>query len=427
MPARVAPSSVYTAVPRLGYRGGTAATQPGGNAFRGVGGSVSILGHTVDIRSHIRKDPVLAVALVLAVASCAAVPPDAGYAGYVDLRTLGLLFSLMAVMAGLSGAGVFRVACRRLLASVQGPRRLALSLVALTFLSSMLITNDVALVTFVPFALLALASVGSARFTCFIVVLMTVAANLGSMFTPVGNPQNLYLYSASHMGLAEFLALMAPYTAASLALLVATVALLGRAMLDADGAADEGESLGGIEEGPAPTAVRVVPWLAVFALALAAVARVLPYQVAVVAAVAVGVAFDRGALARVDYGLLLTFVAFFVFVGNMGRIEAVDAFIARTVEGHALAVSVVASQVLSNVPCAILLSGFTADWPALIVGTNIGGLGTLIASMASLISYKQLAVWLPREKGRYLAMFTAANVSFLVVLAALAALLGSVA
>lgn len=371
---------------------------------------MSILGHTVDIRSHIRKDPVLAVALVLAVASCAAVPPDASYAGYVDLRTLGLLFSLMAVMAGLSGAGVFRVACRRLLASVHGPRRLALSLVALTFLSSMLITNDVALVTFVPFALLALASVGSARFTCFTVVLMTVAANLGSMFTPVGNPQNLYLYSASHMGIAEFLALMAPYTAASLALLVAAVALLGRAMLDADGAADEGESLGGIEEGPAPTAVRV-----------------LPYQVAVVAAIAVGVAFDRGALARVDYGLLLTFVAFFVFVGNMGRIEAVDAFIARTVEGHALAVSVVASQVLSNVPCAILLSGFTADWPALIVGTNIGGLGTLIASMASLISYKQLAVWLPREKGRYLAMFTAANVAFLVALAALAALLGAVA
>ena len=384
---------------------------------------MTFLGRTIDIRACVRKDPVLTVALVLAIISCAAVPPDAAYVEYVDLRTLGLLFSLMAAMAGLSGAGVFRVACRRLIASVCGPRRLALTLVVLTFLSSMLITNDVSLVTFVPFALLALGSVGSARFTCFTVVLMTIAANLGSMFTPVGNPQNLYLYSASHMPLKDFLLLMAPYTLASLALLTAVVALFGRAMLSADGAADEGESLSGIEEAPAPTAARVVPWLMVFALALAAVARVLPFPVVVAAAVIAGIAFDRGALARVDYGLLLTFVAFFVFVGNMGRLETVDASIARMVEGRALVVSVVASQVLSNVPAAILLSGFTADWPALIVGTNIGGLGTLIASMASLISCKQLAVWLPREKGRYFAMFTAWNVAFLAILLVLALLL----
>lgn len=368
----------------------------------------------------VRDDPVLAVSVVLAAASCAAVPPDAGYLGYVDLRTIGMLFSLMAVMAGLSRIGVFAAACRRLLAVARGPRRLCLSLVMLAFLSSMLITNDVALVTFVPLALLALSALRSERLTCFTVVMMTVAANLGSMLTPVGNPQNLYLYSASHMGLLEFLALMLPYAVAAAALLVVSVLAFARAGAPAGGA-------GAPSAVDAPAAIpvsRTLPWLAVFACALLSVARVLPFQVTVAAALAVGAVFDRGALAHVDYALLATFVAFFIFVGNMGRVEAVDGFIAGMVGGHELAVAVGASQVLSNVPAAILLSGFTSDWRALIVGTNLGGLGTLIASMASLISYKQLSHLLPGAKGRYLAMFTCWNVAFLAVLLVLAALLG---
>ena len=390
----------------------------------------------LDVREVVRKDPVLVVALVLAALSCAAVPPDAEYLTYVDLRTLGMLFSLMAVMAGLSRLGVFSAACRRLLAVARGPRRLCLALVLLAFFSSMLITNDVALVTFVPLALLALGAVGSERLTCFTVVMMTIAANLGSMFTPVGNPQNLYLYAASHLSLPGFLALMLPYTLGALALLVAAVLVCGRRAAAAGSAGEKGPAASasasagaGTRAAVAPQAARVpvartLPWLAVFACALLSVARVVPFEVTVVAAVAVGLAADRGALAHVDYALLVTFVAFFVFVGNMGRVPAVDAFIAQMVSGHELAVAVGASQVLSNVPAAILLSGFTNAWPALIVGTNLGGLGTLIASMASLISYKQVALVLPRTKGRYLALFTAWNVAFLAALLALHLVVG---
>lgn len=404
----------------------------------------------VGVGEVVRKDPVLAVALVLAVLSCVAVPPDAAYLGYVDLRTIGMLFSLMTVMVGLSRLGVFSAACRGLLAVARGPRRLCLALTLLAFFSSMLITNDVALVTFVPLALLALGALGSARLTCFIVVMMTIAANLGSMFTPVGNPQNLYLYSASHMALTDFLLLMLPYTLGALALLVAAVAVFGRengaVAVAGTGAASSGSMRGAASAaanggvGPVDTAsgaravdaphislARTLPWLAVFVCALLSVARVLPFEVTMAAALAVGLVADRGALAHVDYALLVTFVAFFVFVGNMGRIEAVNAFIAQMVSGHELAVAVGASQVLSNVPAAILLSGFTIDWPALIVGTNVGGLGTLIASMASLISYKQIALVLPREKGRYFALFTAWNVVFLVVLLVLHVVLGLVA
>ena len=376
----------------------------------------------VDVRESLRRDPVLAVATVLALASCIAVPPDAAYLGYVDLRTLGLLFSLMTVMAGLTRLGVFRLACRRLLAVARGPRVLSLSLALMAFFSSMLITNDVALVTFVPLALLALGRYGSPALTCFTVVMMTVAANLGSMLTPIGNPQNLYLYTASHMALTDFVMLMLPYALLSLALVAVSVWLFARA--GADLAEKDRANGRSAEEDPTVPVARVLPWAALFALALLSVAHVLPYQMVVAAAVAVGAVFDRGALRHVDYALLVTFVAFFVFVGNVGRIGAVDSFIAGMVDGNELVVSVAASQVLSNVPAAILLSGFTGEWPALIVGTNLGGLGTLIASMASLISSKQVALVLPREKGRYMLMFTVWNVVFLAVLLGFALLLG---
>ena len=388
----------------------------------------------LNVREIVRKDPVLVVAIVLAIISCAAVPPDAAYAEYVDLRTIGMLFSLMTIMAGLSRLGVFRIACRHLLSAVRGPRRLALVLTLLAFFSSMLITNDVALVTFVPFALLALRTLDSPRHACFTVVMMTIAANLGSMLTPIGNPQNLYLYSATHMRIGEFVLLMLPYAVAALVLLVGAIAFFGRIPEHAKGTAARGVGAGSPAAGetpqlasdaddPAPSPLRVLPWAALFVLALLSVAHILPYQAIVAVTIVVALAADRRALLHVDYALLFTFIAFFVFVGNVGRIEVVSAALAQLIDGHELAVSVIASQVLSNVPAAILLSGFTSNFAALIVGTNLGGLGTLIASMASLISYKQVALVLPREKGRYFMLFTVWNIAFLAVLAVLAAVL----
>lgn len=388
----------------------------------------------LNVREIVRKDPVLVVAIVLAIISCAAVPPDAAYAEYVDLRTIGMLFSLMTIMAGLSRLGVFRIACRHLLSAVRGPRRLALALTLLAFFSSMLITNDVALVTFVPFALLALRTLDSPRHACFTVVMMTIAANLGSMLTPIGNPQNLYLYSASHMRIGEFVLLMLPYAVAALVLLVGAIAFFGRIPEHAKGtaarsvdagnpAAGETPQLASDADDPAPSPLRALPWVALFVLALLSVAHILPYQAIVAATIAVALVADRRALLHVDYALLFTFIAFFVFVGNVGRIEMVSTALAQLIDDHELAVAVIASQVLSNVPAAILLSDFTSNFAALIVGTNLGGLGTLIASMASLISYKQVALVLPREKGRYFMLFTVWNIAFLAVLAVLAAVL----
>ena len=370
-------------------------------------------------RELVRTDPVLTIATVLAVASCALVPPDAGYADYVDLRTLGLLFSLMTIMAALSRAGVFRAAGEALISRLRSGTSAILGLVLLPFAASMLVTNDVALIAFVPFALLVLRMLGLERSSVFTVVMMTIAANLGSMLTPIGNPQNLYLYSASGMGFGEFVALMLPYALLSATLLVASVLAYGALH---DGLPMTGERPT-LPEAPAVRKRSVAPWAALFALALAAVAHVVPVPALVAATVAVALAFDRRALAEVDFGLLLTFVAFFVFVGNVGRIGAVDGLLSSLVSGNELAVSVAASQVVSNVPAALLLSGFSSAWPALIVGTNIGGLGTLIASMASLISYKQIVSERPGAAGGYLLRFTAANAAFLGALVLLALLL----
>ena len=370
-------------------------------------------------RELVRTDPVLTIATVLAVASCALVPPDAGYADYVDLRTLGLLFSLMTIMAALSRAGVFRAAGEALISRLRSGTSAILGLVLLPFAASMLVTNDVALIAFVPFALLVLRMLGLERSSVFTVVMMTIAANLGSMLTPIGNPQNLYLYSASGMGFGEFVTLMLPYALLSAALLVASVLAYGALH---DGLPMTGERAA-LPEAPALRKRSVAPWAALFALALAAVSHAVPVPALVAATVAVALAFDRRALAEVDFGLLLTFVAFFVFVGNVGRIGAVDGLLSSLVSGNELAVSVAASQVVSNVPAALLLSGFSSAWPALIVGTNIGGLGTLIASMASLISYKQIVSERPGAAGGYLLRFTAANAAFLGALMLLALLL----
>ncbi len=353
-----------------------------------------------------KKDVVLSVSLVLAALSCLAVPPDGEYLGYIDFETLALLLCLMLIVEGLRGQGLFQIAGGQLLQRVKSGRGIAFVLVFLCFFSSMLITNDVALITFVPFGIMILEMAGLSGGVCYIVVLMTIAANLGSMLTPIGNPQNLYLFSLSGMGLVQFLALMLPYTAVSAALLA--VCILAGCRQPAHGV-----SLGRPRP---PEKAKVALYAALFALCLLTVAGVLPHAV-LLAAVAAGVLLsDRRLFLRADYALLLTFVFFFVFTGNLNRIESVRGLMISLLDGHEKTAAILSSQVISNVPAAMLLSGYTDNIPQLIVGTNVGGLGTLIASMASLISYKQIAGQYPQRRQRYLLVFTLFNLLFLIPL-----------
>ena len=372
----------------------------------------------------IKQEAVLSVAAVLALLSAFFVPPDGAYLGYIDFRTLAILFSLMTVMAGLRQQGIFDRMGRALLALTGSTLQLVLVLVGLCFFGSMFITNDVSLLTFVPFTFVVLNSLGAEareKLILPVVCMQTIAANLGSMLTPIGNPQNLYLYGRSGMGMGAFVALMLPYTLASLALLAGWAVWLCR------GGSPVRKGTGGPFLAPQQSVAadgRII-WMdaALFVVCLLAVVRVLPYPVAFGAVLAATLLADRATLGRVDYSLLLTFVAFFVFIGNLGRVEAFSDWLRQIIAGREVLVAVLASQVTSNVPAALLLSGFTQNVQALIIGTNLGGLGTLIASMASLISYRQIAREEPAGKGRYFALFTLSNLLFLAVLLALWAIL----
>ena len=373
------------------------------------------------LKRFLQQETVLAAAAVLAVLSACFVHPDAAYIDYIDFRTLAILFSLMTVMAGLRRQGVFDRMGRGLLALSGSTLQLVLVLVGLCFVGSMFITNDVALLTFVPFTFAVLDSLGAEmrqKLALPVVCMQTIAANLGSMLTPIGNPQNLYLYGKSGMSMGQFVSLMLPYSLASLAMLAVWAAALCRGQKGGAGPFLE----------PAHT-VRadrriVLLYGVLFVVCLLSVVRVVPYGAAFAAVLAAALLADRATLREVDYSLLLTFAAFFIFIGNLGRVPAFSAWLQQIIAGREVPVAVLASQVTSNVPAALLLSGFTQNTRALIIGTNLGGLGTLIASMASLISYRQIAREEPAGKGRYFGLFALSNLVFLAVLMALWAVLG---
>ena len=368
----------------------------------------------VHLIEFIKKETVFCIAFLLAVVSSFIIPVDKAYVNYLNFRVLVLLFSLMTVMAGLQALGFFEKLSYALLKYVKSMRSLTILLVSLCFFLSMFITNDVALITFVPFTLLIFERIDRPGKLISIVVLETIAANLGSMMTPIGNPQNLYLYGLSGFSPMQFIAHMAPVTCVSFLMLMALgIFAKSEKITIAD---QRGSSFD-------PKPALAVYYFILFILCLLVVAYIIPYPVLLVINIPVLLLFDSSTLKKVDYCLLLTFISFFVFIGNMQRIPAVSDWISSLVSGRELLVSFLCSQVISNVPAAILLSGFTQNYDQLLLGVNIGGLGTLIASLASLISFKYFAnyaVKLPKEsgitKGRYLLHFTLMNVLFAVVL-----------
>lgn len=364
------------------------------------------------ILAFFKEETVLCIACLLALLSAFIVPPDAAYASYIDFRTLFILFCLMTVMAGLQGIGLFRMLAQTMLSKVRSMRQLVPILILLCFFSSMVMTNDVALITFVPFTFIVLDLAGEGKKTAHaipIVVMQTIAANLGSMLTPIGNPQNLYLYEVSALPLPDFLLLMLPYTAASGILLL----LWSIRYTRKDGAS---LTVAFREKAAISSRKKLVLYLILFVLSLLTVAHVVHELVTLAAVLLTVLLMDRDVLRRVDYSLLVTFAGFFIFIGNMGRIPAFCDLLGSMIAGHETITAVASSQIISNVPAALLLSGFTEEYTALIIGTNLGGLGTLIASMASLISFKAIGRELPSVKGKYLGVFTLWNLVFLAVL-----------
>lgn len=354
------------------------------------------------IKSFIKNEIVLIISFILALVSAFIVRPSAEYIDYIDFRTLALLFCLMAVMAGFNKLGIFRMLASKLLSFASDSRSLCLILSLLCFFSSMVITNDVALITFVPFSIIILTLSGKTGLLIPLVTLETVAANLGSMLTPIGNPQNLYLFSSFGIKTSEFFRVLLPYAILSLVITVIFSFFIKKEKLEikSDGQSEKANRL------------LCVIYTILFAASLLTVFRVIPFEITLAVSVIAIVIFDRRTLARIDYSLLLTFTFLFIFIGNLKNITPVSDFLHSIVNGNEVLVGIASSQIFSNVPAAILLSGFTDNITDLLIGVNLGGLGTLIASMASLISFKYIA----KENvpsGKYMLTFTAVNIVYL--------------
>ena len=344
------------------------------------------------------------------------VRPDAAYASYIDFRTLAILFCLMVIVAGMRTIGVFDLIAEKLLKKVNSISGIVTILVLLCFFLSMVITNDVSLITFVPFAILILNKFSDQirrHWLIPCVVMQTAAANLGSMMTPIGNPQNLYLYGKANLSVAAFFQLMFPYTALSLILLLIWIGM--HAKLGKQNKAKE-SIVFDAKNSTISDKKKFLVYLLLFFVSLLAVGHILSIWIVLVLVLIWAAAFDRGLFKSADYALLGTFAALFIFIGNLGRIPAFCEFLESLIQTREVIVAVVASQIMSNVPAAILLSGFTNQYQALIIGTNLGGLGTMIASMASLISFKYISREDSSGRGRYFAWFTVANVILLAIL-----------
>lgn len=358
-------------------------------------------------RGFAKKNAVMLIAFAAALITSLFVPVDKEYIGYFDFKTLSCLFCVLAVVCALKDINFFFVIARKIVHFFKTARMSILALVYITFIGSMLIANDMALLTFLPLGFLVLSSTGKQKYMAFTFIMQNIAANLGGMLTPFGNPQNLYLYTKFNIPNGEFMGIMAPPFILSVVLI--TLCCIIFVKNEPLMISDEKIELDG---------KRTALYLALFALAIAIVFRGIPYWIGLIIIPAVLFFADRHALESVDYPLLFTFVFFFIFAGNMARMDAVRDFFSTLLSKNTLLFSALSCQCISNVPSAILLSQFTGNYAELLIGVNVGGVGTLIASLASLITFREYVKHDPRSTRRYIAEFSAFNFGFLIILIA---------
>lgn len=355
--------------------------------------------------AFVKKNAVLCIALLAALVTGLIIPVDEQYISYFDFKTLTCLFCVLAVVCALKNIRFFYMLARKVVQLFKTARMSVLALVYITFIGSMLIANDMALLTFLPLGYLVLETTGKQKYMAFTFIMQNIAANLGGMLTPFGNPQNLYLYSKFEIPTLEFMVIMAP----PFLLSVGMITLCCLIFVKPEPLSISAEK---IEQNPK----RTVLYLILFALSIIIVFRVIPYWIGLIVIPAVLLIADRKALKMVDYGLLFTFVFFFIFAGNMARIDAVRDLFSMLLSKSTLLFSVLSCQCISNVPSAILLSQFTDNYADLLVGVNIGGAGTLIASLASLITFREYVGHNPGKAGYYVGLFSLFNFGFLVIL-----------
>ena len=352
-----------------------------------------------------KENVVLIIAIIAAIITSFIVPPDSQYLEYFDFKTLSCLFCVLAVVCALRNIRFFYTLAKAIVRKFKNAKIAILALVYITFIGSMLIANDMALLTFLPLGYFILHTTKKGKYLAFAFIMQNIAANLGGMLTPFGNPQNLYLYSKFNIADAEFVSIMFPPFLVAIILITACCLIFVK-----------NEPLEIEEKAAALPVGRVIIYLLLFAVAILMVFRFMPYWIGLIIIPVALLFLDQQALLQVDYGLLFTFVFFFIFAGNMGRMDVVREFFSYLLNINTLVFSAMSCQFISNVPSAILLSQFTDNYRELLLGVNIGGAGTLIASLASLITFKEYTKQDPKHTLGYVVKFTVFNFAFLIIL-----------
>ena len=367
--------------------------------------NLEIYGDSLKVIRFVKKNIVFFIAALAAVVSCFFVPPDKEYLNYFDWKTLSCLFITLAVICALRNIKFFTILARKLVIMTGNLRTLFVLLIVITFIGSMIIANDMALITFLPLGYFALSVAKQEKYMAYLFVLQNISANLGGMLTPFGNPQNLYLYSYFNIPTGEFCLIMLPAFLLAVSLLLVACIPVKSIKFALN------------EKFPEKLNIpKTILYIVLFLISILIVFRIIPFGVGLILIPVVLFFVDRESLKMVDYGLLGTFFFFFIFAGNLARIDAVNSLMSTLLEKDTLIVSILSCQVISNVPSAILLSKFTSDYPALLLGVNIGGTGTLIASLASLITFNEFRILYPKQTKKYILVFTGLNIAFVVIL-----------
>ncbi len=345
------------------------------------------------------QDKVLLIALIAALISVLFVPINRGYIDYINIEVLVVMFSLMLAVQGMTDQRLFSMIAVKMVKHLKDIRVIALVMIMASFFLGMLLTNDAVLLTLIPFMLFVLAKINRTRESIIIVILMTIAANLGSALTPMGDPQNIYLYTNFNLDFWEFIKNTSVITITGFFLLLLTVFLIFKQDL-----------VEPIVEDVKIKDYRLAIYFIMFLVVILTVLGVIPAWISLIIVVVLGLIFGREHFKKVDYQLLLTFVMFFIFTGNMSQIGLVKNFFQSFLnnEHRVFFMGILVSQVMSNVPAAILLSKFVPleFMFNLLQGVNIGAMGSIIGSLASLITFKFVTKLYPERFKEYLIKYT---------------------
>lgn len=330
---------------------------------------------------------IFTISILAAIISCFFVLPDKEYLGYFDIDTLVCITLLLLVIAGFSNIQFFQKVARFLVKKFKNTRSIIMCLIFITYISALVNANDMSLLTFLPLAYIVLKYTNNLRYVAFTFIMQNIASNLGGMITPIGNPQNLYIYSYYDLTLLEFFKIMAMPTLLALILIITVCLFIKKIPLEFKD-----------EETTKFSIPKAITYACLFIITILVVLGVLPWWIATIIIIITLLICDIKAFALVDYTIPLTFVAFFIFSGNLSRIPAIINVMESFINDYTFITAYISCQAISNVPTAVLLSKFTNNYAHLLVSVNVASLGIIFSSLSGVIALKEYIKVVKKEK-----------------------------